>query len=130
MVVDECTDPDVLSAGAGSGYRGLSEYVPVIFAHSTDDAEAIKDTLEDCGIPTLIDLDGGTGLWVLARRVPVLVPEEMQEEASEVVAQIERRVLLGLEEDEDEYVDDDDLDDDADDPEDTDDDLYEDDDDL
>lgn len=107
-----------------------SEYVPAIFARSAIHAENFKDALEECGIPTLVEMRGGDDfpLSTLSRRVPVLVPAEMLEDASEVLARIEQRFKDGLdlsddpEEDEDDESDDLDEDDDDDDEDDDDDD--------
>jgi hypothetical protein len=93
----------------------LSEYVPVIFAQHTGEAEDFKCVLEEFGIPTLIESSSNTfsPLSALSRRVPVLVPGEMLEDASELVAQVEQQIAVQF----DDYdgVDDDDVDDDDDD---------------
>lgn len=106
----------------------LAEYVPVIFAHSPIHANDFTAALEENGIPTLVELDGGgdSPLRSLTRRVPVLVPAEMLEEASEMIAKIEQRIIAGVDEDE---VDDDDENEDDFDDEDDDDDGDDDDDD-
>ncbi len=108
----------------------LSEYVPVIFARHADEAENYKCVLEDVGIPTLIESNSDTisPLSVLSRRVPVLVPGEMLEDASEIIARVEQRIPVPLDDhegaDEDEDDDDDeDEDDDDDDDDDDDEDL-------
>ncbi len=109
----------------------LSEYVPVIFARHAGEAENYKCVLEDLGIPTLIESNSDTisPLSVLSRRVPVLVPGEMLEDASEIIARVEQRIPVqfddheGADEDED---DDDDEDEDEDDDDDDDDDDDED----
>ena len=106
----------------------LSEYVPVIFARHAGEAENYKCVLEDLGIPTLIESNCNTisPLSVLSRRVPVLVPGEMLEDASEIIARVEQRTAIQFDADEggdedddddddpDEYDDDDDEDDDED----------------
>ena len=110
----------------------LSEYVPVIFAPHAGEAENYKCVLEDLGIPTLIESNSHTvsPFSVLSRRVPVLVPGEMLEEASEIIARVEQQISIqfddhgGVDEDDDddddegEYDDDDDEDDDDDDDDD------------
>ena len=76
----------------------LAEYVPVIFARSPIQADDFTTALEDHGIPTLIELDvaGDSPLRLLTRRVPVLVPAEMLEEASEMIARLEQRIIAGF----------------------------------
>jgi hypothetical protein len=113
----------------------LSEYVPVIFARHAGEAENYKCVLEGLGIPTLIESDDNavSPLSVLSRRVPVLVPGEMLEDASEIIARVEQRISVQLDnhgggdddddDDRDEYDDDDDDDDDEDDDDDDDEDL-------
>lgn len=100
----------------------LSEYVPVMFARNSAQAKYIKDALENCGIPTLIDLEeaGFCGVGQLSRRVPLLVPAEMQHDASELVANIEEKIVAGFDDDEDDLDDDEDFDDDDDDDDDSD----------
>ena len=111
----------------------LSEYVPVIFAQHAGEAETYKCVLEDLGIPTLIESNSNTlsPLSVLSRRVPVLVPGEMLEDASEIIARVEQRIPVQFdghegadedEDDDDDEYDDDDEDDDDDDDDDLDDD--------
>jgi len=104
----------------------LSEYVPVIFAQHASEAENYKCVLEDLGIPTLIESDNNavSPLSVLSRRVPVLVPGEMLEDASEIIARVEQRISLrldshdGVDDDDDDNDDRDEYDDDEDDDED------------
>ncbi len=121
----------------GDGAIGrLSEYVPVIFARHAADAENYKCVLEDLGVPTLIESDNNavSPLSVLSRRVPVLVPGEMLEDASEIIARVEQRISVQLDnhdgvddnddnDDRDEYDDDEDDEDDDDDDDDEDEDL-------
>jgi hypothetical protein len=81
--------------------RELAEFVPVIFARDVDQAEKIKSLLEDCGIPTLVDVDDRDLPWPapFTPRVPLLVPEELQDTASEIVAEIENQPAAGFDED-------------------------------
>lgn len=114
--------------------QDLAEYVPVIFARCPIHADEFTTALEENGIPTLVELDGAgdSPLRLLTRRVPILVPAEMLEEASEMIARIEQRIIDGFDEDEndDEDENEDDSDDkDEDDDDDDDDDRLEDDDD-
>jgi len=114
--------------------QDLAEYVPVIFAHSPIHANDFTTALEENGIPTLVELDGAgeSPLRLLTRRVPILVPAEMLEEASEMIARIEQRITAGFDDDqvEDEDENEDDLDDEDDDDGDDDDLLEDDNDDL
>lgn len=110
----------------------LAEYVPVIFAHSPIHADDFTAALEENGIPTLVELDGAgdSPLRLLTRRVPILVPAEMLEEASEMIARIEQRIIAGVDDDEDDDEDENEDDLDGEDDDDgADDDLLEDDDD-
>ncbi|MCH7604337.1 MAG: hypothetical protein IIB54_16405 [Planctomycetes bacterium] len=110
--------------------QDLAEYVPVIFARNPIQADDFTTALEENGIPTLIELDvaGDSPLRLLTRRVPVLVPAEMLEEASEMIARLEQRIIAGF--DDDELDDEDEKEDDLDDDDDEDDDDEDDDDDL
>lgn len=113
----------------------LAEFVPVIFAEGLARAQRIKNVLEELGIPTIVHFpEYSTGRFAMpAKRTPVLVPEDMHDDASEVVARMEKEITAGFDDDDD----DDDLDDDFfdDDDDDLDDDygddeeLYDDDDD-
>jgi len=114
---------------------GLSEYVPVVFAQDGSLASLMSDVLECYGITTLVESgeDDADSLGIRPRRVPVLVPEEMIDEASEIVAELEDQLKAGFDDDGDEDLDDDDLFDDDeldegfDEAEEEDDDFYEDD---
>ena len=104
----------------------------MIFARHAGEAENFKCVLEDLGIPTLIESDNNavSPLSILSRRVPVLVPGEMLEDASEIIARAESRISVHVDDqngddddddddvDLDEYDEDDDDDDDDDDDED------------
>lgn len=114
--------------------QDLAEYVPVIFARNPIHAHDFTAALEENGIPTLVELAGAgdSPLRALTRRVPILVPAEMLEEASEMIARIERRIIAGFDDDEADPDDEneDDLGDEDDDDGDDDDLLGDDDDDL
>ncbi len=95
-----------------------SEFVPLVFAISIDWAERYRSALEQRGIPTLVESDHHKfSLGLLMRRVPLLVPEEMQDEASEIVARLEQLESEGdgddeyFDEDDEELLEDDDFDD-------------------
>lgn len=127
VVAQEGSDPQTCGRAGDQ-----SEYVPAIFARSASHAENFKEALEECGIPTLVEMRGGddSPLSTLTRRVPVLVPAEMLEDASEVLARIEQKFKDGLDGDDDPEEDEDDEGDDFDDDDDDDEDDDEDDDDL
>lgn len=96
----------------------LSEFVPVVFAKNEEEAEQIKMLLEENAIPILVEDDGFglTGVPALRRGIPLLVPDELLEEASGLVADKKRRltdadVRFDMDEDEEYDEDYDDLDD-------------------
>ena len=66
----------------------LSEFVPVVFAKNLTHAEQVKMLLEENEIPTVVEDTGliETGIPVLARGIPVLVPEWLLNDASGLVA--------------------------------------------
>jgi hypothetical protein len=78
---------------SGSEYE---EFVPVVYARSEDDAEKYRQLLEDHDIPALIDDESededeqqkgkAKRRRGLRHGVPILVPEAMLDEASEVIA--------------------------------------------
>jgi hypothetical protein len=97
-----------------------AEFVPAVFARSMEEAEDYRQLLDDYDIPAIIGIDddepsgrprGGQG--PMTRGVPVLVPQAMLEEASEVIAARDNADEFGLaledtdeeEEDEDYLVD-------------------------
>ncbi len=120
--------PEIVDVYYDGPICSLSEYVPVIFARHAGEAENYKCVLEDLGIPTLIESNSSaiSPLSVLSRRVPVLVPGEMLEDASEIIARAEQRISVQFDDhdgvDEEDDDDDDDEDDDDDDEDDDDDD--------
>ena len=110
---------DLIRHTRGRAHDSL-EYVPVIFAHDIERAEEIREALEDCGIPTLVEFDRtqSSPLSALTRRVPVLVPAEMLDESSERVARLEQGPVAGFDDDDEDDEDDEDDDDDEDEEED------------
>jgi len=68
-----------------------SEFVPVIFARSREDAERYRDLLEDHNIPAVVGTDADDEDALPSRSgmthgVDVLVPEALLDEASEIIA--------------------------------------------
>ncbi|MCE5326999.1 MAG: hypothetical protein LLG01_11365 [Planctomycetaceae bacterium] len=82
---------------SGSFEGGLSDFVPAVFARSVEEAEDYRALLDDHDIPAIIGSDdelvetedqqhrmarkGG-----MTQGVPVLVPEVLLDEASEIIA--------------------------------------------
>jgi len=101
----------------GSGKLGSGEYadfVPVVFARSEEEAQEYQELLGDHDILATLatvedvkegDADSALRKGQMSRGVPVLVPEVLLDEASEIIADRE---------DTDEFVVDDDDDDDND----------------
>lgn len=110
------------------------EFVPVTFARDHESAAHLRSMLEQQNVPALVDdLSAAEDVFaVLGRGVPILVPEQMHERASEIVAELEGGVAdpacIADDDDEDgDYYDDDDDDDDVEEDDDDDDDLDDDD---
>jgi len=88
-----------------------SDFVPVIYARSVDDAETYRSLLEDHDIPAVVgeEAEGKEGSAARASRgIPVMVPEVLLDEASEVIADREdlesfEPVVDDVDEDEDEF---------------------------
>lgn len=100
-------------------YDGVSEFVPAVMARSMEEAEQYRDLLDDHDIPAVLGTDEDLDQLDMeeedrlqARRrgmthgVPVLVPESLLDEASEVIS--DRQAFDGFDEDDDEYDDEDD----------------------
>ena len=86
------------------------EFVPVSFTSCSEQVEEIRGVLERNDIPVIIG-DAPVGVYTsLGRGIPLLVPNEMHDRASEIVADYEELVQANYGVDDDE--DDDDLDDD------------------
>ncbi len=93
-------------------------FVPAVIARSAEEAEQYCELLNDHDIPSLvgndeIDLDEKNSPKIahggeITHGVPVLVPEAMLDEASEVIADREDLDEFSLGDDEDEIEDDDD----------------------
>jgi hypothetical protein len=70
------------------------EFVPAVFARSMEEAEEYRQLLDDHDIPSIIGADEEEpppaprcGVGSMTRGLPVLVPEAMLDEASEVIAE-------------------------------------------
>lgn len=130
-----CANPDEgLGDGPYSRSSLVSEFVPVIFARNIEEAQCVQIALEQLGIPTLVECGAydRLSLDLVPRRVPVLVPEDMQDQASEIVARIERRLVNGFDEDEmdDDFMEEEDFDEDDEEYDDGDDEEFDEDDDF
>ena len=75
--------------------ENIGEFVPAVFARNAEDAEEYRELLEDHDIPAIIGVDdeeekesvGRAGRRRgLSHGVPVLVPEALLDEASEIIA--------------------------------------------
>ena len=68
-----------------------ADFVAAVVARSHSEAQRYRDLLEDHGIPAIIEdersQEEGPGLPTLLRQgIPVLVPEALLDEASEIIA--------------------------------------------
>ena len=78
---------------------GAEDFVPVVVARNSDQAERFRNLLEDHDIPVRVGTDGGPEELAappavdsseeLSRGIPVLVPENVLDEAGEVIAERE-----------------------------------------
>jgi len=88
-----------------------AEFVPAAFAPDVEQAREMKMLLEWQNIPTLIEEDGlaEASYTTMMRGIPVMVPSQMHDLASEVLARSQReadyRDAYDDEEEEDEDVD-------------------------
>jgi hypothetical protein len=66
------------------------EYVPAVFARSDEEAEEFCELLNDHDIPAMIGTEieesPPAGKQAMTRGVPVMVPDSMLDEASEIIA--------------------------------------------
>ncbi|MCK4602783.1 MAG: hypothetical protein KAU28_09975 [Phycisphaerae bacterium] len=99
------------------GEKDRTGFVPAVFARSIEGAEIYQELLGDHDIPAIIgsdeDLDeakrngqGSPERGQMSHGVPVLVPEVLLDEASEIIA--DREDTEEFEDDEDDYDDEDD----------------------
>ncbi len=69
------------------------EYIPAVYARNEEDAEKYCALLEDHDIPVMVghlaQETPGRGASSMSRSVPILVPEEFLDEASEIIADSE-----------------------------------------
>ncbi len=91
-----------------------SQFVSVMFARNGEDAERYRELLEDHGVPAIIGqehapqaLDDSPPRPSMTRGVEVMVPEELLDEASEIIADREdldefTAIDDGMDDDEDE----------------------------
>ncbi len=102
-----------MSTEEGSSVNDLSGFVPAVMARDLEEAARYRDLLDDHDIPSVItsepepqdDDDESIGRSEMTHGVPVLVPEVLLDEASEIVA---GRQESSIEFGEDDLVDDDD----------------------
>jgi hypothetical protein len=98
-----------------------NDFVPAVFAKDAGEAESYSELLRDHDIPAICGLDeaqkenGESGKkdrrCRMTRGIPVLVPEGLLDEASEIIADRENLAELGLNAaEEEEEEDEDDLD--------------------
>ncbi|MFQ6048582.1 MAG: putative signal transducing protein, partial [Phycisphaerae bacterium] len=68
---------------------GLNEFVPVMFARNLTEAAFYRSLLEQRDIPTAVESEQGEadGAEAMVTGVPILVPDEMLDEASQIVAE-------------------------------------------
>jgi hypothetical protein len=74
-----------------SGDVEYTDFVPAVFARSVEDAEKYRELLDDHDIPAIIgdsvgDEAGKTCSAGVTHGVPVLVPDVLLDEASEIIA--------------------------------------------
>jgi hypothetical protein len=83
--------------GRGSFDGELEDFVPAVFARTADEAEEYRELLNDHDIPAIIHEDeeekparpgraAAPPRKAMSRGVPVLVPEALLDEASEIIA--------------------------------------------
>jgi hypothetical protein len=97
-------EEESVSTAVGQEVAGHREFVPVAFAASSAQAQELLALLERHNVPGMLGDGADRDLCEgLGRGIPVLVPEQMHDAATEVVAQ---------DDDEDEFEDDDDFEDD------------------
>ncbi len=116
------SDFDQLELASSSTY---ADFVPVVFATTPEEAGRIRALLERCDIPTLIETETPepTDAPNASYGIPVLVPTEVFDEATEILAVLDDDEDEIDEDTKDEDDVDDDLDDDYDDEDDDDDDF-------
>jgi hypothetical protein len=90
-----------------------TEFVPVVFAADLEEAQAYRALLEAYNIPVLLDSErGGDRIYsTFSKSVPVLVPDHLHDQASNLVAEAEQigvpEVLFAEDDEDGDYADDD-----------------------
>jgi hypothetical protein len=87
------------------------ELVPVVFGRDEDEAEEYRQLLEDHEIEATVGFDGledpdAENGRAMSRGIPVLVPDSLLDEASEIIADREDTEEFDVEDDFDEVEDD------------------------
>jgi len=99
-----------------------SEFVPVVFVQSRTEADRYRSLLEAVNIPAIVEESGDGGLLALqvGGAIPLLVPEHLLDDASDIVAAIQASPDAEYDDDfdDDEDEDEDDYDDEDEDEED------------
>ena len=90
-------------------------FIPAVFARSIEEAEAYRKLLDDHDIPAIIDIEesevkvepaeGGGNRRGLSRGVGVLVPEELLDEASVIIADLENADEFDVDDEQDDEED-------------------------
>lgn len=81
--------------------------VPVVFGRNEDEAERYCEILEDHDIEAIIGFEGNEDrvdpdAMTVSRGTPVLVPESLLDEASEVISELQDELYEGFEEEDEE----------------------------
>lgn len=83
------------------------DFVPAVYVKTIEQAEEYRELLNDHDIPAMVGEEEGGRRRGVSRGLPVLVPEVLLDEASEIIAEYEEEAQLDeedeeLDEDEDE----------------------------
>lgn len=98
------------------GAEDYDEFVPAVFSRSREEADVVCELLNDHDIPAMVGTEDQTDEpdrgSEMTHGVPVLVPDVLLDEASEIIADREdaEEFSPAAEEDDDEEEDDDDVD--------------------
>jgi hypothetical protein len=86
---DEPGEPEPSKPNLGD--RDYTELVLVVHANNLAEAELYRSELEAHGIPAVLEQGGASvaGIPDVGAGIPVLVPEELADEAAEFIAEIE-----------------------------------------
>ncbi len=66
-----------------------SDYVTAVVARNDDAAERFRELLADHDIPSTVGEEDDDGAATMTRGMPVMVPEPLLDEASEIIAEYE-----------------------------------------